>query len=143
MRLWFAPRAHEVPRPRLEHREPALREATPSRAGVSVRVIAAGLALLMAMAPAVRADAPPAVPEGGAPYEQGERIPIRPAPSTGQKIYDAAVLRPFGSVQAVVSAAVFVVLYPVALVTGTRDELTEMCITGPVEQTFKRPLGEP
>jgi hypothetical protein len=142
MRLWFAPRVHEVPRPRLERREPALRDTVRSRAAVSVRVIAAGLAMLMATAPAVRADVPPSVPEG-APYDQGERTPVRPAPSTGQKIYDAAVLRPFGFVQAVVSAAVFVVLYPVALVTGTTGDLTEMCITGPVEQTFKRPLGEP
>jgi hypothetical protein len=109
---------------------------------VSTRLIATALAMLVATAPAARADVPSSMPEG-APYEQGDETSVRPTPSTGQKIFDAAVLRPFGFVQAVVSAAVFVVLYPVALVTGTTGDLTEMCITGPVEQTFKRPLGEP
>ncbi len=142
MRPRFVPLVHENPRPPLERRRLVLRDTARRRAGVSERLLAAALAMLVATVPAVRANDPPSVPER-APSEQADGTPIRPTPSTGQKIYDAAVLRPFGFVQAVVGAAVFVVLYPVALVTGTTADLTEMCITGPVEQTFKRPLGEP
>jgi hypothetical protein len=109
-------------------------------------IIALGLALLVAVAPLARAGGAPE--EGTAPVSEGAqygRVDAAPGgtPSAGQKVYDAVVLRPFGFVQAVVSAAVFVVLYPVALVTGTTTDLTEMCITGPVEQTFRRPLGAP
>lgn len=106
------------------------------------KIIALGLVMLVAIAPAVRADVPPSVPEG-AQYDQGDEAPARSTPSRGQKVYDAMVLRPFGFVQTVVGAAVFVVFYPFALVSGTTGDLTDMCITGPVEQTFKKPLGEP
>ena len=63
-------------------------------------------------------------------------------PSTGRKIYDAVVLRPFGAVQTLVGAAAFVVLYPMALPFDGGDVVLDVCITKPVDRTFRRPLGE-
>ena len=101
--------------------------------------IALGLLVLAVMAPVARAAAQPTA----SAYGQDGEPRARSAPTRGQKVYDALVLRPFGVVHTVVSAAMFVVFYPAALATGTSDDLTDMCITGPVEQTFKKPLGEP
>ena len=44
--------------------------------------------------------------------------------------------------QTVVSGAFLLVGFPVAAVTGTTDELVEICWTQPVDRTFRRPLGE-
>jgi hypothetical protein len=88
--------------------------------------------------PVARAEEPSA---SSAPHAEDSPT-ARPAPSTGRKIYDAAVLRPFGFVQVISSAAMYAVFYLPALATGTADELTEICITQPVEQTFRKPLGE-
>ncbi len=60
----------------------------------------------------------------------------------GRVVFDAAVLRPLGLVQTVVSAAILVAAYPVAALTGATDEVVEICWTQPVDQTFRRPLGE-
>ena len=63
------------------------------------------------------------------------------APDGGRKAYDLLVLRPLGFVQVVVSALVFVPAYPVALLVSAEDEVRDICITRPVDQTFRRPLG--
>jgi hypothetical protein len=58
------------------------------------------------------------------------------------KAYDAVVLRPLGFIQTAVGATVFLLAYPISLATGGTDHVVDACITGPVEQTFERPLGE-
>lgn len=63
-------------------------------------------------------------------------------PTTARKVWDASVLRPLGLFQVVFGAVVFVFAYPVAAVAGGRDVVTEVCIREPVEQVFRRPLGE-
>ena len=60
----------------------------------------------------------------------------------GRKVFDALVLRPLGLVQTVVSASIFLVAYPISLVTGGSDDVIEACIEQPVAQTFRKPLGE-
>ena len=61
---------------------------------------------------------------------------------TGRKIYDGAVLRPLGFVRVVVGVVAFPVFYLGSLVTGGSDTVTKVCITDPVDQTFRSPLGE-
>lgn len=68
--------------------------------------------------------------------------PARAEPAAGRKVFDAFVLRPLGFVQTVVSGAFLVAALPVAAATGTTDEAVEICWTQPVDQTFRRPLGE-
>lgn len=69
-------------------------------------------------------------------------------PSVVRKAYDALVLRPFGAAQTLVGVAVWVPFYPVAALadstvsTDARGFVTEACITDPVNQTFRKPLGE-
>jgi len=57
-------------------------------------------------------------------------------------VFDVAVLRPLGLVQSVVGVAAFAIFYPVSLLTGGSDDVLRACITGPFDQTFRRPLGE-
>jgi hypothetical protein len=57
-------------------------------------------------------------------------------------VFDIAVLRPLGLVQSVVGVAAYVIFYPVSLLTGGSDDVTRACITGPFDQTFRRPLGD-
>jgi len=63
------------------------------------------------------------------------------APGVGRVLWDLAVLRPLGLVQVVVGAVLFVPAYPAALLFGAGDDAIEICIEGPVDQTFRRPLG--
>ena len=56
--------------------------------------------------------------------------------------YDTVVLRPFGLVQAAAGAAAFVAFYPPALFVNGDDDVTRACITDPVDQTFRKPLGD-
>lgn len=58
------------------------------------------------------------------------------------KAYDAVVLRPLGFIQTAVGATFFLFAYPISLATGGTDHVVDACITGPVDQTFERPLGE-
>lgn len=60
----------------------------------------------------------------------------------GRRIFDAAVLRPLGFVQVVTGAVLFVVTYPVAWATDYTEEMKDICIRWPVEQTFERSLGD-
>ncbi len=62
-------------------------------------------------------------------------------PDSGRRAYDLFALRPLGLVQVVVGAAVFVPAYPVSVLVDAEDEVRDICITGPVDQTFRRPLG--
>jgi hypothetical protein len=62
-------------------------------------------------------------------------------PDPVRGIYDLVVLRPFDLVTLAVSAGVFVVAYPVALVTGGSGFVREVCIDLPVERALRRPLG--
>jgi hypothetical protein len=62
-------------------------------------------------------------------------------PDGGRRTYDLLSLRPLGLVQVAVGAAVFVPAYPVAVLLDAEDEVRDICITGPVDQTFRRPLG--
>ncbi len=59
-----------------------------------------------------------------------------------RKVFDLTLLRPLGFVQTVVSGAFLLVGMPIAAATGTTDQLVEICWTQPVDQTFRRPLGE-
>lgn len=61
---------------------------------------------------------------------------------TGRKVFDAAVLRPLGFVQVVVGAVLFPVFYLGSLATGGSDSVVKVCIDDPVEQTFRKPLGD-
>jgi hypothetical protein len=70
-------------------------------------------------------------------------------PSTGRKVYDALILRPFGAAQTVVGAAIWIPFYPLAALsdraTVSSDAaawITDTCVTDPVDQTFRKPLGE-
>ncbi len=69
-------------------------------------------------------------------------LSYRAPPSLGRQAYDLAVLRPLGFVQTVVGVSFFAAFYPISLLTGSSNDVVRICITGPVEQTFRRPLGE-
>jgi len=62
-------------------------------------------------------------------------------PDPVRGVYDLVVLRPFDLATLAVSAGVFVVAYPVALVTGGSGFVREVCIDLPVERALRRPLG--
>jgi hypothetical protein len=65
-------------------------------------------------------------------------------PSVGSKIFDCAVLRPFGFVRTIVGGALFVPAVVLAAPGGADNIQTawEHFVAAPVEDTFKRPLGE-
>jgi hypothetical protein len=92
------------------------------------------LALLVSASPSTAA---PADEQGGEPGRE-----------TARKVYDALLLRPLGFCQFVVSAAVFVPAYPIARFVdlgwdaNATDDVIEVCITEPVNQVFRKPLGE-
>jgi hypothetical protein len=56
--------------------------------------------------------------------------------------YDTVALRPFGLVQVAAGAAAFMTFYLPALVVNGDDDVTRACITDPVDQTFRKPLGD-
>ena len=62
--------------------------------------------------------------------------------SATRNVYDAAILRPAQFVLLVGSAAVFVPAWPIGALFGWGPDVTELCITQPVERVFDRPLGE-
>ncbi len=66
----------------------------------------------------------------------------REARDTGRVVFDALVLRPLSFIQVVVSAAMLPVFWPAAAPFGVGHEVVEICITQPVERTFRRPLGD-
>jgi len=91
-----------------------------------VRCVAlAALMVALGSAPAQARDARPAVDRGW---------PVQ--------AYDAVVLRPLGFIQTAAGATAFLLAYPISLLTGGTDHVIDACITGPVDQTFRRPLGE-
>jgi hypothetical protein len=89
-------------------------------------MLVAGFALLAVVAPA------PALADRDG-FLQGPVV---------RKTWDVVALRPFDLIQLGVSAGFFVLAWPVTLVTGGDDFVREVCITLPMERTFRRPLGE-
>ena len=65
-------------------------------------------------------------------------------PGVGSKIFDCAVLRPFGFVSTIVGGAFFVPAAVLASASGAEgvQAAWEHFVITPVEDTFKRPLGE-
>ena len=65
-------------------------------------------------------------------------------PSVGSKIFDCVVLRPFGFVTTIVGGAFFVPAAVLASASGAEgiQAAWEHFVITPVENTFKRPLGE-
>lgn len=60
----------------------------------------------------------------------------------GRQVFDLTILRPLGLVQTAISAAAFIVAYPVALPFGGQDHCVDYLIADPVDRTFRRPLGD-
>ena len=87
--------------------------------------------IAMILAAALGSAEPAHAGSGGSDLETGAR-----------RAFDLALLRPLGFAQTVVSGAFLLVGFPLAAVTGTTDELVEICWTQPVDRTFRRPLGE-
>jgi len=85
-----------------------------------------------------------AVPASAAPDEAPHPVEDRRIShvTPERMIYDAVVLRPWGLVQVLVGAALFVPSYPIAWLAGAGDDVLRACIEQPVERTFRRPLGE-
>jgi hypothetical protein len=65
-------------------------------------------------------------------------------PSVGSKIFDCAVLRPFGFATILVGGALFVPAAVLAAPSGADNIRTawEHFVAAPVENTFERPLGD-
>lgn len=68
--------------------------------------------------------------------------PATAGADTGRQVFDATVLRPLGFVQVVVGGVLFPFFYVGSLVTGGSETVMKVCIEGPVEQTFRKPLGD-
>ena len=94
--------------------------------------IAVALFFLLLSSPALSVDP-------SASGDDLERL-ARP-PGISRSAYDLALLRPFGFLQVVVGAAVFMPSYPVAFLVGGDEDVWRACIAEPVERTFRRPLG--
>ena len=60
----------------------------------------------------------------------------------GRAAWDLVILRPLGLVQTVAGVALFPIFYPVSLATGGSEHVVHYFVASPVEQTFRRPLGE-
>ena len=65
-------------------------------------------------------------------------------PSVGSMIFDCAVLRPFGFVATLVGGAFFVPAAALAAPSGAAgiQDAWDIFVGAPVENTFKRPLGD-
>jgi len=65
-------------------------------------------------------------------------------PSVGSKIFDCAVLRPFGFAATIIGGAFFVPVAALAAPSGAEGIQTawEHFVVAPAENTFTRPLGE-
>jgi hypothetical protein len=65
-------------------------------------------------------------------------------PGVGSKIFDCAVLRPFGFVATIVGGAFFVPAAVLASASGAEgiQAAWEHFVITPVEDTFQRPLGD-
>lgn len=62
--------------------------------------------------------------------------------SVGRAGFDLVVLRPLGLGQTAVSVGVLPLGLPVSVLTGTTEDLVEICWTHPIERTFLRPIGD-
>jgi len=57
-------------------------------------------------------------------------------------IFDMVILRPAGAVVLVGGTALFIVSYPLALITKSEKTTAKKLVVEPYEFTFGRPLGE-
>lgn len=60
----------------------------------------------------------------------------------GKGAFDLFLMRPLNVAQLVVGSAMFVVFYPVTLLTGGEDQVVEYFVKDPAKTAFQRPLGE-
>jgi hypothetical protein len=86
-------------------------------------------------------------PEGEAEKEAETKTAVTATskgPGIGSKIFDCAILRPFGLVTTVVGGVFFVPAAVLASPSGADNIRTawEYFVLTPVENTFQRPLGE-
>lgn len=111
-------------------------------------------ALLAAALPA-RADEPTAPsppPEAPAQAAAPETPPpaeaqLQPDASTswrtlGDKVFDAAVLRPFGAATSLAGVGVFALAVPFAWYSEGVGQLWDILVMEPMDFTFERPLGD-
>ena len=65
-------------------------------------------------------------------------------PSVGDKVFDAAVLRPFGFITTIIGVVFFLPAALVSIPNGPdgREEAWDVLVGESVESTFRRPLGE-
>ena len=120
------------------------------------------LAALLGMALPARADEPapppeahaqteaPAQPEAQTPAEPQAPPPaqssLQPAEENwqtlGDKVFDAAVLRPFGAATSLAGVGVFALAVPFAWYSEGIGQLWDILVMEPVDYTFERPLGD-
>jgi len=60
----------------------------------------------------------------------------------GDIVGDTIFMRPVGIVSIISGAALWVVSFPFAAITGSLPKTTETLITNPVKYTFARPIGD-
>ena len=103
------------------------------------------VAALLLLPLSVQADGFESEPYVEASVEnEAESLATSDAPNFGSKLFDCMVLRPLGFATVLIGGAFFL---PAALLTspGGMDSVEyayEIFVTSPVEDTFKRPLGE-
>ncbi len=84
-------------------------------------------------------------PEAEVGYQAKTATPtISNEPSVGSKIYDCAVLRPFGFAATILGAVFFVPAAVLASASGTEnvEAAWEIFVVAQFKNTFTRPLGE-
>ncbi len=69
-------------------------------------------------------------------------VPVFAVPDDGPMEGDILMARPLGIVSIVGGAALWLVSFPFALISGSVPQTTEALITYPVKYTFARPIGD-
>jgi hypothetical protein len=64
------------------------------------------------------------------------------APSGGEMLADAFMVRPFMLVSTVVTTATFIVTLPFSIIGGNVGEAANTLVAEPAKYTFARPLGD-
>ena len=151
-----APRS--IRRPGSKRRDPMIRRThrSPRWFGVVAAVLLLALPVLADdiepepyVEEAVVEPAPEPEPEPEVEVEKEAKTETAAAaasngPGIGSKIFDCAVLRPFGLATTIVGGALFVPAAALASPSGADNIQTawEHFVLTPVENTFQRPLGE-
>jgi hypothetical protein len=63
-------------------------------------------------------------------------------PSGTEIVFDLAVARPLSFMGMIVGTSIFVVSYPVAVITGSAKTTADALVVQPYEFTFERDLGK-